>query len=462
MNLFSWLRKKEDMSSPTKHPRTSPKIVDFTESLQVNSTLTKGLYHNSYPGMKLAGSLAYNPIAVPVTFMGIPKAEAVDNEKVTEQLKLLVEKMRDRFADIHRMSNREGTIWIYPKFSQGQLVWEFIEDDAITDIVKDLTTDKVIRLESREQITISLGNGNTKTINRTRIWTEKQVSVVYDSAMVNSYEAINPAGVLPIPFSNNADGNETRGHSDYDRIVSDLKAYHDIDLAEQNILAKYTPKMLQTVKDVNAFAKNNGFASASDMFDNLDISTIDLVISQFDEKTEFAFPVNATESYIKAKKQRFHKIIEGSGIPEIAWGLKTEGNMASVEENMQMLMNFVAEKQAQKVEAYKVLFKASLLLLNKARIINEVPDVNVTWNTLNGLSAKTKSEIFKNFCEGLSKIIPVSGITKDQVWKLWRLQYPDTTEEDFDDFKEGLNAMITHNVESKSTLEERSILNGVD
>ena len=53
---FSWFRKEKQTGNPTKVYRRSPVTVDKTEFQQANSALTKGLYHNSYPGIKLAGS----------------------------------------------------------------------------------------------------------------------------------------------------------------------------------------------------------------------------------------------------------------------------------------------------------------------------------------------------------------------------------------------------------------------
>ena len=462
MGLFDWFKKSEEVTNPTKHIRVDRKSIDYTDSLQCNSEFTKGIWHNSYPGMKLAGSLAYAPIAVPASFMGLPIPET-ESEATNEILEGIVRQMEGKIKDIHIQCHREGTIWIYPKFSQGKLVWEFISDDIVTDIIRDISTGEVIQLECREQLTIATGNGNTSIVDRTRIYTKNRVSIKYSGDVPNglrSTESRNPAGILPIAFSNNADGGEVRGHSDYERIMSDLKAYHDVCLAELEILAKFKVKMIQTVKNVKDYAENNNYSSVSNMFDDLDLSAMDLIMNELDEKTEFVFPERATEAHRATKTQLFHKIIEGSSIPEIAWGLKTTGNLASVEENMAMLMNFVRDKREQKNEAYKILFTASLVLLNQAMIIPDVPEITIEWDKLDNLSEKTKSEIFKNFAESLSKLISVAALSKSQLFKLWEANFPEITEETVEEFTIGISDMAGHVVETKASMEERLISNG--
>ena len=462
MNIFNWFRSKDEVTNPTKNVRNARKVIDWTDSMQANSEFTRGIWHNSYPGMKLAGSLAYSPIAIPASFMGLPIAET-DNDKINEQLELITKQMEGQIKDIHIQCHREGTIWIYPKFSQGKLNWEFIPDDSVTDIIRDLSTNEVIQIEVREQLTIATGDGNTATVDRTRIYTKNKVSIVYSGSVpagLKSTVSRNPAGILPIPFSNNADGGEVRGHSDYERIMTDLKSYHDIDLAEQNILAKFKIKMVQKVKNVKDYATNNNFNSVSEMFNDLDLSELDLIMNELDEDTTFIFPERATDAYRAAKVQRFHKIIEGSAIPEIAWGLKTTGNLASVEENMAMLMNFVRDKREQKNEAYKTLFTASLVLLNQAMLIDTVPEIEISWDKLDNLSEKTKSEVFANFAKSLNSLISVAALSKEQLHKIWIANYPDVTEDTIEEFTIGLSNMAGHVVETRASVEQRMIANG--
>ena len=46
-----------------------------------------------------------------------------------------------------------------------------------------------------------------------------------------------------------------------------------------------------------------------------------------------------THEAYESALNKFRKIVEGSGIPEICWGVKVEGNLASAEEQMGLLVS---------------------------------------------------------------------------------------------------------------------------
>lgn len=450
-NPFSWFKTETQQVNNTKRSRRSPGPVDWTDSMQVNSVLTKGLYHNTYPGLKLAG-FGYNFIAIPVSFMGLPIPKT-ESETVQEQINTIVKAMTDKLKDIHIQAHREGTIWIWPKFSKNKLIWEFIPDDVVTDIIRDISSGEVIKIITSEEITLSVGDGVTTTINRKRTFTRTKVTIDYTGdipASLRGKVQRNPAHTLPIPFANNADGGISRGHSDYERVLSDLKNYHDCDLAESTILAKFSPKMVvDHVTDIDKYAENQGYEDASDMFENIEIGNIDLILNSAEEEVDFVIPEGATESLRKKLQQIFHKLVQISGVPEIVLGLNMTGNHASVEEQMASLMKYVEEKRLQKTAPYKTLFVASLSLLFTT--ISE-DDLEIEWNQLDCLSDKVKSDVYKNFAEGTAAIIKTAGLTKKQLWGLWRKNFPAITEEEFEEFETGLTAMSGFVVRTNSTL----------
>jgi hypothetical protein len=461
-----WKQPESGTSTPTRYKRNAPAVKDWTDGEAVNFALTSGVYHNTYPGMKLAG-FGFNIINVPVSFMGLPIPKT-ENEAIQEELNNIVNLMTDQMKDIHIQCHREGTIWIYPKFTaKDGLIWEFIRDDSVSKIVRDVNTGKVFRIETDEEMTLSVPNStNEVTVRRKRVFTKTKITVKYEGQVpegVKDKSSRNPAGILPIPFSNNADGDEVRGHSDYERIVTDLKNYHDTDLAESTALIKFSPKIVQTVKDAKAWAINQGGYTMDEFVNEFDVAEHDLFINTIDEKTELLTPDRVTASYTEKLKQIFHKLVEISGVPEIAWGLKTQGNMASVEENMAILMNYVRDKQEQKVEAYEILFTASLRLLNTARLVSTVPnDISIEWNNLESLSAKTRSEIFKNIADGLSKIVPAGLWSFDMIHKFMLTQFTEITPKDSEEFKTGIKEIVGHLAATKASLEDLTLLQGGD
>jgi len=453
MNLLTFFKTKDqiDSNDATRRTPRRPNPVDWTNNYTANSELTRGLYHNTFPGFKLAGGLAFPPIAVPAWFMGLPTpAPKDDTDEVTaDELNQLVERFSTELQQIHIQAHREGTVWVWPHWSArgNRLIWEFIPDESVIDIIRDLDTGDITEIITNEQITIKVGEEKTVTVERKRIFTRERVTVQWKGASALPDKLAdrtmrNPLRIMPVAFANNQDGQEVRGYSDYTRILSDLKNYHDIDLAWSRMLAKFSPKMIQQVRDVDQWLANNGWAK----FTDIDIEKTDMILNLTEqETTDFAWPQGAHEAYGAALKKTFRKIIEASGVPEIVWGLKTEGNRASVEESMDSLIKYVHDKQAQKNKPYLRLFSDSLRIMRFATLGNPAPEIEIGWNQLDAVSDEVRSIIFRNFAQGVAAIVGGAAGTKEQLHSLWMKMYPDATDDDYDVFKVGLSDMGAHN-----------------
>jgi hypothetical protein len=451
---FHWFRsnRDNDRHMKTARRRTTAAIVDWTNGLSCNSALTKGIYNNTFQGMKLAG-FGFNIINVPVSFMGVPVVSVPGDEDLTDVMQQVILDRKKQVRAIHTQSHRDGTVWVYPEYRETGLSWRMIPDESVSKIVMALDEERVVRVETEEEITVEdLVYDTTNTVTKAVVYTEKTVTTTYSGSYApDDSIVVNTAGVLPIPFANNPEVNEARGKSDYERLLADLKNYHDVDLSESTLLAKFTTKMVQTVSNWTDWLSNNGFSSDGSDIDSLDIWEIDLIVNQEGETTEFIHPSDATAGHETKLKTIFHKLVELSGIPEIAWGLKTEGNLASVEENMAILMQYCADKQEQKVDPYTQLLNASARLMAQAFEIPEGVSVKVTWDVLDATSEATKAEIFKQYSEAISNLVTVAGITPSQLHSLWRVIFPSITEEELDSFNDGLGRMISHIVSAKAT-----------
>ena len=402
---------------------------------------------------------------IPVAFMGFPIVKTVnDDEALNEELKDINEKLIIEEKKIHIQSHRDGTIWVYPRFDSRTMTeyLEFITDDAITDIIKDPATKKPIAIYTEEQIKIKAGPNRVVNAKRTRIFTAQKITEEWSGALLpDGYKnkvMRNPIGILPIPFPNNADGDEIRGYPDYERVVSILKSYHDLSLAELEMLAKFKVKMIQNVNDVDAWVKDNSFNST----DEVDPANIDLIFNLYGkESTDFKYPERAAESHEAAMKRLFRLLVESSGVPEICWGIKTEGNANTAEEQMATLIMYVKDKQREKVEPYEQLFSAILRLRSMVNMAGyDEKNIVITWNELEAVSDKTKSEIFRNFATGLASIIQVAGLTKQQLYNLWKLNFPQATQETYEDFLIEIENMAHFAALGKSSLEDIDLYKG--
>jgi len=292
-----------------------------------------------------------------------------------------------------------------------------------------------------------------RTAIRRRSFRRDRVQISYSSAGgmtagLENVEYRNPSGELPIAFPNEVEPGETRGISDYARILPDLKNYHDVDLAWSTELAKFKPKLVLGVKNVDKWLQQNGYSS----LDDLDVPSADVLFYlKAEEEPPQIVSLPNSDAYSAKLQQTFHKIVEGSGVPEIAWGLKTQGNHASAEEQMGTLVQYARSKQAQKREQYQRLFGASLRLLSAARMVAP-KEFTVEWNKLDAVSDQVRSEIFRNFAQGIGYAMQWAGITDRQLYGFWKLNFPDATEEDYEEFREGTLAMARFRQFSQASL----------
>jgi hypothetical protein len=448
-DIFSWFKSEDNINAEdkTKHNPRRPQERDWTDDLVINEALTKGLYHNTYPGLKLGGAMAFTPIAVPVWFMGLPTPES-DDKNIQEIIDNTIEQKGIRIEQLHIQCHREGTIWIYPFYSakEQKVVWEFIPDETVSDIIRDIYTGEIIELITDEQIKIKTGQNKTANVHRIRYFTKNKVSIKWSGDKIGNLvdrDQRNISGIIPIPFANNTDGDDIRGHSDYSRIITDLKNYHDIELKKSRILAKFNTKLVLGVNDVAEWKKNNSI----DDINKLDIEKQDFFFYIMGQEAppELLSIQREYEAFEAALKTTFRKIVEGSGIPEILWGTKVAGNMGSYENQMDNVVKFVENKRKQENDSYLKLFKTTIMLEKKATMqsIDNI-DLKIKWNALDAISEKVKAEIFFNFTRGCNMLIHSAGATKDQLFKLWRFMYPFATEDDFEKFKIGLTEMALH------------------
>ena len=449
-NPFSWFSPKEqqDYQNPIKQGPRRPRTRDWTEQYTINSELTQGLYHNSYPGFKLSGALAFPPLSVPLYLMGIPVPTSEDEQALVNAVKIIEDHCNDCNM-IHLLSHRDATAWVWPFFSAraGRDVWEFIPDDTVCDIVRDIETGEVIMIVTDETILVTTGNNVQHTARRKRYFTKKAIKIEWTEGaslfpQLKSGIFANPAGVLPVAFANNRDGDEVRGHSDYERILTDLKNYHDTDLALSELLVKFSPKMIQQVNDVAGWKTANGITDLND----IDIAKIDFIINLTEkEKTSFEWPSGAHEAGMSKLSQIFWKLVQGSAIPELLWGTKVEGNMSSADNQLDAVIQFVEDKQRQKNEPYLQLITATMRLRNIASMRNNAPALTgITWNALDLISETQKATIFQNFASGMASLFNCAGFTKQMAWKLFQKVYPEATDKDLETFKEGLGEMAKH------------------
>jgi hypothetical protein len=443
--LFSWLFSRRD--EPTKTVPRRPARRDLTGGMVANEDMLRGLYHGTWQGLQFASPLAYTPISVPVNMMGLPCPHS-DDQATQAALDEIVALMAERIPKLHRSALLVGTAWRWPRFdAKAQaLTWEEIPDQAISDILLDITTGTPAAILTDEELELSVAENSRLFVRRKRRFDVRQVAVTWLSALpagVADVTSRNVSGTLPIAFTHDSDEGELRGHSVLSRVIRDLKDYHDIDYMRSEVLTKFRPKQIQSVNDFDLWLRNNGLTQEG--LDDFDIADTDLVFNvngiSTSEETDYKFmPSDATAPYDSALQNKFWKIYEGTGIPEMFWGGLANGNYATADNQMQQAVTYVDQLRQQFNKPYYDLFSASLRLLSIVRM-ESYADFEMDWNRLESVSADVKSQIFQRFGQAIAQLAGSATLTKKQLYTLWTLNYPESDPGTFAEFEKGIGDM---------------------
>jgi hypothetical protein len=464
---FDFFKPKEQTSTVTKHIVTRPNQVDWTDQYSANQVLLWALYHNEYPGFKLAGFVFKKPIDIPIQLMGIPVPKC-ENVKIEKALLEWVEKNQMFFEWNHKMSHITGNSWIWPKYSSSlkKVIIEFIPDSSVLSPIKDIETGEIVKIVTDEQIQIAIGDGDiTSYARRVRVFTKETIQITWrDKGNVPGLKDItyrNVIGILPINFANNRGADEVRGHSDYESIIPAAKNYHDTELAASKALGKFTIKQIHTLPPGDTgpedWEKNNGITC-----DRLNVLERDFFVNRYEEKDEYKFPDGALDAYNKRLEVIFWQIMEGSPIPEVFWGGAVPGNRNSVGESKEQVVKFTNQKRNQHTDNYVKLFSAIATLYGILKMNSERAPVTVEWNVLDSLDEVTKVEILDKFATATGNIIDNASGTLEQVYELWVKMYPEITPDTFEEWKSMISATAKHKAFKDSTFELIADMEGSD
>jgi len=209
-------------------------------------------------------------------------------------------------------------------------------------------------------------------------------------------------------------------------------------------LTKFLPKQIQDTEDVGKWMLSNLGTDQPEALADYDVAGNDLIVNRAGEKTSFEhLPGEATSAHEKALERKYWKIIEGSGIPEIFWGISLSGNHADGDNQMQKGVQYVDAIRRELDDPYTDLYAASLRLLSIVRGQNFKP-FKMGWNKLESISADMKSQIFARFATALTQMSGAAAMTVEQMHKLWVLNYPETEPGDFEEFVAGITKMGLH------------------
>lgn len=440
LNPFTWFGDKKEVPAGKTTPRR-PSLRDMTGGYPANEELYLGLYHGTYAGLEKASPLARVPINTLVSLMGVPTPTAPNSPKTQEKLDAIRRMMAQEIRAINKLCVLIGTAWVYPKWDSktGQgLVWKLIRDACVVDQLRSLTTEMPRAIITDEQIRMSVGENDVRTVRRKTTYTYDNVTVVYQGAtddVVKDHSSRNVARTLPVMFSNGPDDPNERGHSELEPCLCDFKDYHDVDHRVSDTLARFRAKQIQKVANMKDWRHNNGLDNDAD-FADFDPADQDLLFVVGEEETKYEFlPEGATSAGEKTLERLAWKIMCGTETPEIFFGKAVSGNLGSYEEQMTMAIAKAQRVRESLDYAYRELFKASLILCGIAESEAYDMDFEMGWNRLSSLSEKDRADILQKFCSSMASAMASGAIGISQVYQLWQAYYPELTYGTIEEFK---------------------------
>jgi hypothetical protein len=380
--------------------------------------------------------------------MGVPhfSLENEDSGFWADMIDSYNKRMIQTKKNIQTICHRDGTVIIYPIYNSksGKVELKNIPIASVYRVLVDTFSDKVTAIITKESITYYDNKYSPKMYEEQVTYTETNTVFKRTGTLPEDKprfeDRVNPVRGLPIIFTNQKEFDEFEGHSDYERIIPLIKAYSEVNQSAHETLINLSPKLIQEVNEVQKWLKNNGMTDIND----IDINTIDFIINKSDaEKTEFVIPNGVVDGHVTIMKRDFQNIVEASGIPEIAWGLKTEGNHASAEEQVGILLSFVRDKQEQANVPYYELYKRILELESIANMRAAPEDLRIVWNDLDTMSETERSEIFKNYADGIGVLVGNAGIDLESIHNMLYDFSNGKITNNFDEFKKNV---IAHGV----------------
>ena len=428
------------------HSRGSQATVDLTFPDTVNYDLAMQLYYNTKAGYKLGAFFCSSIIDLPLTFMGIPHFDCEDWDIVNnpewwqERFDFYNKKLMMDKQDIQKLCHITGTVGIFPWFDSktGYVKLYFIKSKYITDIFVDPDRQELTGIKTEIMYTFVWDDGKEYRFTEKKTYTKSKIMTTRTGALPgklrNTEIRRNPTGTLPVFFANNKEKGMFEGHSDFEKVISLIKAYSEVNLRAHQEAANMKAKLLQTIKDKDAWLEANGYTDV----DEISIENKDFVLNVAEEeKTEILVPQNLIDNHLKLLKLDFWNIAETSKIPEIFWGKEASGNYASAGKQDKYGLAFIKKKQQNIDNPYLELLDGIVRLDAMAYNRQPIESKNLlcSWNDFDSVTEVEKAEIFDKWCTGLQKLADIHAIDLEGIHQILLGLTNNKITDKFDEFK---------------------------
>lgn len=425
------------------------------DTSKVDYDISRALYDNTLDDYKLGSGFTRVIINNRASFMGVPKfiskdkvaQEILDDfykENVTNAMRIILDFLRDGDCYVHVTTDRPTEWALYPE-RKSFVKLTFIDAKATDIEVHPITQEPVKYIVTHTvKWTDDYGTEISAEIQQIHTVGFTETKVISGTPPPDVKEGKEPTGktFIPIQHFKNGYSNSLYGKSEIEPIEPYLKVYHDIMLhAMQGSKMHSTPKLGLYVKDVSKFIKAN-FPSAKPNSD-VDMTGREIFIFQPEEKAEFIEPKNPTGAAKDLLKLTFFNIVDASETPEFVFGVHTPSSLASVQEQMPILVRSIERKREQMTQAWQRLARMVLALSDNPRVTSYATEL--VWENIDYRTNEQITKELVNVVTAITTAVAAELMSKEAAVD-YLAQFIDTMKpyqpEDGEGEKDRIDAMI--------------------
>ena len=221
------------------------------------------------------------------------------------------------------------------------------------------------------------------------------------------------------------------GQSDIEPIEPLIKAYHDVMMhALKGSKMHSTPKLKMKLKDVAGFLRNNFGVDDPVKFakegGKINLDGHEILFLNDGEDASFVEVNSATGDAQILLKLLFYCIVDVSETPEFIFGVHTPSALASVKEQMPIMVNKIRRKREQFTEQWQTLARMILVMSSQSIGINfKSYSSTLGWDEVNPKDNKELSETLEKISNALDKAL-TGGFISEEAAVNFFAKYVDT------------------------------------
>lgn len=416
-------------------------------SSKVNYEVARKLYNNTKDEYKLGSAFVKPIINSTVGFMGVPHFTTED-ENAQPVLDDFILDNTSRMLRTHSNALKLGDcyIWLtreerenplYPD-KPVRLIYNIIPPEEVEDIVIDpVTKEPAAYILKSEQEWADLEGNKKKAKIKQFITAESRIIEIEGDTPegMKPGETPNSWGFIPIVhFKNEPDETMKYGQSDIEPIEPLMRAYHDVMMhALKGSKMHSTPKLKIKLKDVAGFLRNNFGIEDPVKFakdgGKVNLDGHEILFLADGEEAEFIEVKSATGDAQILLKLLFYCIVDVSETPEFIFGVHTPSALASVKEQMPIMVNKIRRKREQFTEQWQTLARMVLVMSAKSVGVNfNSYGVTLGWDEVSAKDDKELAETLDKITNALDKALSGNFISEEAAVN-FLAQYIDTMSE---------------------------------